>query len=65
MNWELYVVQGVDEDGYEEVIETTGSLKEARKLAEMTIKEVDTDLVECIIYKEDANGDLIEVEVVK
>lgn len=65
MNWELYEVWGVDEDGYEEVIETTSSLKEARALAELTIKEVDTSLVECIIYKEDANGDLVEVEVVK
>jgi hypothetical protein len=61
MNWELYEVWGVDEDGHEELIETTNSLKEAQLIAKQSLTE---DIVECIIYKEDANGDLKEVEVI-
>jgi hypothetical protein len=63
MNWELYEVWAVDQDGAEELIDTTNSLKEARELAK-TNREVDAEIVEVIIYKEDANGDLIEVEVI-
>jgi hypothetical protein len=63
MNWELYEVWSVDQDGAEELIDTTNSLKEARELAK-TNRAVDAEIVEVIIYKEDANGDLIEVEVI-
>jgi hypothetical protein len=61
MNWELYEVWSVDEDGHEDLIETTKSLKEAQTLARNSLTE---EVVECIIYREDANGDLQEVEVI-
>ncbi len=61
MNWELYEVWSVDEDGHEDLIETTKSLKEAQSIARNSLTE---DIVECIIYREDANGDLEEVEVI-
>ena len=59
MNWELYEVWSVDEDGHEDLIDTTKSLKEARAIAQATITEY---FAECIIYQEDPQGDLIEVE---
>jgi hypothetical protein len=62
MNWELYEVWSVAEDGYEELVETTKSLKEARQIATNTLDE---DVVECIIYQEDENGELVEIESVK
>lgn len=61
MNWELYEVWSVDEDGYESLVETTKSLKEAREIAQGTLSE---DCLECIIYREDADGELVEVESV-
>jgi hypothetical protein len=60
MIWVQYEVWGVDEDGHEELIETTNSLKEARKIAEAALTE---QIVECIIYKEE-DGELYEEEVV-
>ena len=59
MNWELYEVWSVDEDGYEDLIDTTKSLKEARQIAQANITE---NYPECVIYAEDPNGELIEVE---
>jgi len=59
MNFELYEVWGVDERGHEELIETTSSRKEAVKLAEDSIG---TDYIQTIIYKENEDGDLDEVE---
>lgn len=59
MNWELYEVWSVDEDGHEDLIDTTKSLKEARQLAQANLTEY---YVECIIYQEDENGELIELE---
>ena len=55
MTWEFYEVWSVDADGAEDLVDTTKSLKEARLIAEQS-------LTECIIYKEDANGDLVELE---
>jgi hypothetical protein len=60
MIWVQYEVWGVEEDGHEELIETTNSLKEARKIAEQALTE---QIVECIIYKEE-DGELYEEEVV-
>ena len=60
MIWVQYEVWSVDEDGHEEVIETTNSLKEARKIAESALTD---QIVECIIYKEE-EGELYEQEVV-
>ena len=59
MNWELYEVWSVDEDGHEDLIDTTKSLKEARVIAQANLTEY---YAECIIYAEDPNGDLVEVE---
>ena len=60
MIWVQYEVWGVEEDGHEELIETTNSLKEARKIAETSLTE---QIVECIIYKEE-DGELYEEEVI-
>ena len=60
MIWVQYEVWGVEEDGHEELINTTNSLKEARKIAEQSL----TDLItECIIYKEE-DGELFEEAVI-
>ena len=59
MTWELYEVWSVDEDGHEELVDTTKSLKEARAMAQETLSEY---FVECIIYLEDDAGELQEVE---
>lgn len=58
MSWEFYEVWGVDSDGHETLIDTTKSLKEARELADASFE----DYVECIIYQESEDGDLIELE---
>ena len=60
MNWELYEVWSVDEDGAEDLVDTTASLKEAREIAESSL--ADDYYVECIIYAEDQEGELIEIE---
>jgi len=60
MIWVQYEVWGVEEDGHEELIETTNSLKEARKIAEDSLTD---QIVECIIYKEE-DGELYEEEVI-
>ena len=59
MNWELYEVWSVDTDGHEDLVETTKSLKEARQIAQANITEYYT---ECVIYREDEQGELIEIE---
>ena len=60
MIWVQYEVWGVEDDGHEELIETTNSLKEARRIAETALTD---DIVECIIYKEE-DGELYEEEVI-
>ena len=62
MTWELYEVWAVDEDGHEDLIDTTKDLKEARQLASLNLDE---GIVECVIYKENEDGDLIEVERIR
>jgi hypothetical protein len=62
MNWELYEVWAVDQTGQEDLIDTTKSLKEAREMASWNISE---DCVECVIYAEDPDGELVEIERVK
>jgi hypothetical protein len=59
MIWELYEVWTVDEDGHEELLDTTKSLKEAQTIAKNALTD---DIVECIIY-EDRDGELFEIEV--
>ena len=58
MTWELYEVWS-DVDGHEELIDTTKSLKEARKLAEKTLTE---GADEVWIYRETGDGDYEEIE---
>ena len=60
MIWVQYEVWGVEEDSHEELIDTTNSLKEARKIAEQSLTDL---IVECIIYKEE-DGELYEEEVI-
>jgi len=60
MSWQLYEVWAVEEDGHEELIQTTHSLKEARLIAGNALTD---GIVECIIYKEE-DGELFEQEVV-
>lgn len=62
MNWELYEVWSVDEDGHEDLIDTTKSLKEAKQIALANITEY---YAECIIYREDEHGELIELERIR
>lgn len=61
MIWELYEVWSIDVDDREELINTTNSLKEAQLLAKESLTE---DVLEVIIYKEDEDGELVEVEVI-
>ena len=46
MNWELYEVWSVDEDGHEDLIDTTKSLKEAKQIAEANL----TEYYACLLY---------------
>jgi hypothetical protein len=61
MIWELYEVWAVESDGHEQLIDTTNSLKEAQQLA---VESLTDDILEVIIYKEDEEGELVEVEVI-
>ena len=60
MIWVQYEVWGVEEDGHEELIDTTNSLKEARQIAEQSMTD---EIVECIIYKEE-DGEQFAIEVI-
>jgi hypothetical protein len=62
MNWELYEIWSIDEDGHEDLIDTTKSIKEAREIAQANITEY---YAECVIYRENESGDLVEVERIK
>ncbi len=59
MTWELYEVWSVDEDGHEDLVDTTRSLKEAQEIAGATLQE--EHIVEVIVYQEDENGELKEL----
>jgi hypothetical protein len=61
MNWELYEVWSVDVDGHESLVDTSKDLKKARQLAEESLTD---EYVECIIYRENEDGELEEVEVI-
>jgi hypothetical protein len=62
MTWELYEVWSVDADGHEDLIDTTKSLKEARQIGQANLTEY---YAECIIYRENEEGDLVEIERIK
>ena len=59
MNYELYEVWGVDEGFHEELIETTSSRKEAVEIAEA---QLGLGYMQTVIYKENEEGELDEVE---
>jgi hypothetical protein len=59
MNFELYEVWAMDEAGHEELVETTSSRKQALEIAEANLG---LGYMETIVYQEDENGDLHEIE---
>jgi hypothetical protein len=59
MTWELYEVWAEDEDGHEELIDTTRSHKEAKDLAKKALNE---GAVESWINRETGTGDFDEIE---
>lgn len=59
MNYELYEVWGVDEEFHEELLETTASKKQAEEIAEASLG---LGYVQTVIYREDENGDLDEID---
>lgn len=59
MNFELYEVWGVDEEFHEELLETTASRKQAEEIAEASLG---LGYVQTVVYREDENGDLEEVD---
>ena len=58
MTWELYEVWSEDEDGHQDLIDTTKSLKEARQLAHKALGE---GAVVASIYRETDDGDFEDV----
>ena len=59
MTWELYEVWAEDDDGHEELIDTTKSLKEARQLAKKALGDWATSAA---IHRETEDGDYEVVE---
>jgi hypothetical protein len=55
MKWELYEVWSVDSDGHESLVDTTKDLKKARTMAKQALTD---GAVQCIIYRDTAEGDL-------
>lgn len=62
MTYQLYEVWSVDTDGHESLVDTSGDIKEARRLAAKALTE---DVVCCIIYRETEEGDLEVIEEVE
>ena len=59
MIWEQYEVWAVSDDGFEELIESTKSLGEAKKIAKALIEQ---DYVAADVYREDDEGELQLIE---
>lgn len=59
MTWELYEVWAADEDGHEQLINTTKSHKEAKQLAKRALGE---GSFEAWICRETGDGDYEEIE---
>ena len=59
MNFELYEVWAEDEDGHEELQETTASRKQAFEIAESLLGQ---GFLFSIVYQEDEFGDLKEIQ---
>lgn len=59
MKFELYEVWAEDSDGHQELVDTTSSIVEARRIAKQALDE---GLEYVIIYRESDDGDLELVE---
>lgn len=59
MSLEFYEVWAQDDEGHEELVETTIVKKQALNLAKQCLEK---GYVAGIVYEEDENGDPIEVE---
>jgi hypothetical protein len=59
MNWELYEVWAEDDDGHEELIETTNSRKQAFEIAQT---QLGLGYIASIVYLENEEGDLEKVK---
>ena len=59
MTWELYEVWASDEDGHEELVDTTKSRKEAIQMAKKAINE---GALESWVCREDREGNYDEIE---
>lgn len=62
MSWELYEVWGVDQDNYEELIDTTNSLKQARWIAH---QQMDLDTLKEVVIFQEVDGELQEKERIR
>jgi hypothetical protein len=60
MIWELYEVWAIEEDGHEDLIMTTKSLSEARKVAASKIKQ--EGIIAIDIFRETEDGELEAIE---
>jgi hypothetical protein len=60
MTWEFYEVWAEDDDGHEELIETTKSRTEALTLAKKSLDE--NDYASTVVYQEKEDGDLVTIE---
>ena len=59
MNWELYEVWAEDEDGQEELIDTTNSRKQAFEIAQT---QLDLGYIASVVYLENEEGDLEKIK---
>ena len=59
MNWELYEVWAEDDDGQEELIETTNSRKQAFEIAQT---QLDLGYIASVVYLENEEGDLEKIK---
>ena len=53
MNWVQYEVWAEDDDGHQELVDTTASKKDALRIAERTHKETNAIVT---VHEEDADG---------
>jgi hypothetical protein len=60
MSYLFYEIWAEDETGHQELIDTTSSEKEAEAIAQEAIESADWIVV--MIYKENEDGDLIEIK---
>jgi hypothetical protein len=59
MNWELYEVWAEDQDGHEELQETTASKKQAYEIAESLVGQ---GFLYATVYQETEDGELAEIQ---